>query len=193
MTTSKSTKSSSASRGRRRYVEFRLSEPDDLKYLWAAYRKGAFNHIHPVFLEDLSTQEFKDAMALYLEEGGFTPWTMVAETKDGVRPVALLLGLVTERVINLAKLVPFPWASPRNVLESMSNALDTIRKQVYDESLEIDDPLRYVMAILFTDYRDKKFYEKIQDMGILRKVGHVYHMHPETNILFQTRSPVRGK
>lgn len=190
--TSKSTKSSSGLKGHRRYVEFRESSPEDMKYLWAAYKKGALDSLDPVFQDDMDTREFMEVVGVFLGQSRLTTWTMVAETNRGVIPVGLVLGWVSGRVVSVWRMIPFPWSSPRNIVESVSNAFDTVRKQVFDEGVEINDPQRYFVVLAFTEFADKKFYERISDMGILRKVGHVLDMQPSgTSILFQTRSPVR--
>lgn len=135
-----------------------------------------------------------DVLSIVLAESGLTLWTFVGETKDGVIPVGMAAGWTVGRVVSVSKMIAFPWASNRNIIESVANGFNTMRKRVFDEFLDIDDPNRYFLVLSFTEFRDKKFYEKIEDMKIIRKVGHVFDMQPDgTSILFQTRTPVKDR
>ena len=91
----------------------------------------------------------------------------------------------------MGDMVWYPRASDRNTLESALNLFDTIRKQVFDTKKEVGDPLRYFTALEFSRIEDKRFFERIADRGVLRKVGHIVDLYANgPAVLFQTKSPV---
>lgn len=194
--TLKSTKSSSASKAQRknsRYVDFRPVEPGDLKYIGVAYRKGALDSMHPVFREEMTAGEFKAVFMEYAGQFG-SGWTFLAETKEGIRPVGFCLAWTRVRVIQIGEIIWFPWASKRSIWESSRNFFDVLRKTVHDDQRDVNDPIRYYTALEFSHFKDKRFFERMSNLGIMRRVGHVldiYEGDDSTAVLFQTQSPVR--
>lgn len=191
---SASTRSAFSSKRRpKRYVEFRPSETEDIRYLWAAYRKGALDDLHPVFEEDLSQQDFEAAIHKVVSDNGWFAWTFIAEAGErGFLPIGVAFAWSRGRVIEMAHVVWFPWASPRNIWESSLNFYETMRKAVTDQMKEIDDPTRYFIVLEYARFEERRFFEKMCDRKVMRKVGHISGLYPDqTCVMFQTLSPVR--
>ena len=121
-------------------------------------------------------------------------WTFFAETDKGIIPIGFCMAWTRGRIVEIADIVWFPWASKRNVWESALNFYDSLRKKEADTEREPTDPARYFVVLEYARFRDKRFFERMVDKKILRKVGHVNDLYPdEVSVLFQTRSPVRSK
>lgn len=188
----RSTKSSSGSSPRRkRYVEFRPFQPEDLKWIGAAWAKGALDDYDEIFRQEMSPQEFKETFIRHFEENFNAGWTFFAGTED-IKPIGFAVAWMRGRVMEMGAFEWFPWASPRNILESSANFLDLTRKSVWDMERDVGDPLRYFTVLQFAHMKDNKFYTSLCKRGILRRVGHLTDFYPEAPcVLFQTKSPLR--
>lgn len=162
-----------------------------MKYLWAAYRKGALDEFHPAFSENLDAREFREVFAVILMENGWNDWILLTETKRGFEPIGFITAWPRGRIIEIADMVWFPWASKRNIWESAFNFFDSMRKKVADEASDPKDPMRYFVVFEYARYRDKKFFERMVNKGVLKRVGHINDLYPaEPAVMFQTKSPV---
>ena len=169
-----------------RDVEYRPSEAEDIKYMWAAYKKGGLEELN--FPEDLNVAEFKEMLAQTILEQGWFMWTLIVNKM----PVGVVAGWVSGRQITMSVAMHFPWSSKRNRWESIVAFLDGLRKQAIDQSKDVNDPLRYPVILEFAHFKDKKFWERMADKGIMRRVGHVHYLEEKPSVLFQARSPVKG-
>src|SRR5262245_26339786 len=113
-----------------RRTEIRPLQPDDLKYLWAAYKKGALASMGKAFASpDMTPEQFNaafDFAAQHYSEG----WMILAETGKGFIPAGVVLGkldLILPFMI-IAGIAWFPWASKRNILEGTVAFFDAIRR-----------------------------------------------------------------
>lgn len=168
-------------------------EEDSLKYIGAAWKKGSLDELHSVFLEEMTPQEFRIVFVEWLKnfEAG---WVFLAETDKGIIPVGFCTAWVRGRIIEIADIVWFSWASRRNVWESAVNFYDSMRKKVFDDKHDPADPMRYFVVLEYAMFRDKRFFERMADRGIMRKIGHIHDIYPdEVSVMFQTKTPVRGK
>ena len=76
-----------------RRVEVRPIENEDIRYAWAAYKKGSLGGMGAPFDEEgLDAKIFKDAFELYVLTQAHAAWTVSAQTKLGFMPVGLILG-----------------------------------------------------------------------------------------------------
>ena len=141
---------------------------DDLKFLWAAYRKGTFQ-----LEEDLTQGMFKDALANHLAAFNAI-YILLARVQDGQRPVGLVAchdqGYRLEPHV-----IWFPWASDRNKLESTLNFCNKIR-------------VTRVM-ILFAPQKDTPFFEHVSRYGVLQRRGTISRFFEDGQFaaIFQTR------
>jgi hypothetical protein len=141
-----------------RKIEFRPTEVDDVKYAWAAYKAGAFG---PLLPKDLTADAFRPAFENAIVGRFDALWTFLAETKKGFVPVGLALGFwphpEVQRFMVIDALVWFPWASPRNRVESATNFVSKTRSEL--------------ALMAFVRQENKEFLEVLARHGIVRRVG----------------------
>ena len=167
-----------------RFVEFRGIEDSDYRHFWAAYRKGALKDIEEL-PDDLGPQEFIDAFLDQIERLGLSHgWTFLAPSKSGYMPVGFAWAWSRGRVIEIADIIWFPWASSRNILESTANFMNSMRKMA-------PNPMKPEQKFLIWEQarmKDKKFFETMCRLGIMRRVGHVHGLYSEgPAVMFETR------
>ena len=139
-----------------RAVEVRPIEDSDIKYVWAAYRKGALSELAE---EGMDATRFKVAFEEYVLLNFNAAWTITAKTKDGMVPVGLVFGswAPLKMFMVLGGIVWFPWASKRNILEGTVAYSNRLRKE---------------MPIMgFARNEHKRLYEVCCIHGIMRRVG----------------------
>ena len=137
----------------------------DRKYIWAAYKLGAFGDIG-------TQQEFDARLALYLSMNDKL-YIFEAPTPRGRIPVGLVAGKFMGPVIWLVDAVWFPWASDRNKYESMVNLFQETRK--------------HYVALFTCTIQDLKFYEKVAKHGVIRRVGTLHDIADDKLAQWQTR------
>ena len=154
----------------KRNNSFRPIVREDMKFLWAAYKKNAFSE--ETLPKDLSQERFTQ-----LIESIFNIMSEVfileSETKRGKMPI----GIITTTKVS-SRTEPnvdwFPWASNRNKIEATAYFLTKMRKR----SMLIwanDDTLR--------------FFTRIAQYGALRRIGKATKFLDGKDIMiFQTRS-----
>lgn len=145
------------SRTLKRRVEVRPIEQDDVKYAWAAYKKGSLEGMG--FKSDLDAQQFKDAFEAYVLTQVHACWTVIAQTAKGFIPVGFVLGgwAPHQTFMFITAICWFPWASCRNIVEGTIQFFDKIRKQMK------------VMGFAAPEH--KRLYEVCCMHGIMRRVG----------------------
>lgn len=138
-------------------MDFRPIENDDLPYVWAAYRGGALSTVFP---EGLAADAFKTEFETLVLTRYDAAWTLFAETVKGFIPVGLVLGFWPHQdapfmIGNV--FIWFPWASPRNRVESAVNFFTSIRQEI--------------RMLFFAKPELKKFFEMIARHGVVRRIG----------------------
>lgn len=127
----------------------------DLKYLYAAYKGGAFP-----LEEGLNPAEFSDQVKEFLAQFP-AEWIFDAPTKDGIIPVGVGLAAYSMgELVILGDVIWFPWTSLRNKLESALNLIEASR----GENILLD----------FASEEDQSFYVRLCKYGSIRRVGTVY-------------------
>lgn len=145
------------SRTLRRNVEVRPIENEDVKFAWAAYRKGRLGEMG--FPENMDAKAFKSAFETYVLTKAHAAWSILAVTKDGFIPAGFVLGgwAPQEAYMIIIGISWFPWASKRNILEGTVAFFDKIRKQ---------------MGVMgFASPEHKRLYEVCCQHAIMRRVG----------------------
>lgn len=130
-----------------------------MKFLWAAYRVGAFDDIG--IHNDMSGADFRNALDEYLSERSLTPLGFWIDGKM----IGIGLFWVRGRCLETADLLWFPWATPRKILESYVCFINKIRKET-EESTN-----RKYFVLEYAKEKDKKFFDTICKYGIMRRVG----------------------
>lgn len=165
-------------------MEFRGIEDSDYRYFWAAYKKGAFREIEEI-PDDLGPQEFVDAFLDQIEARGLAHgWTFLAPSTRGYEPVGFAWAWGRGRVIEIADMIWFPWASSRNIVESTANFMNSMRKIAPDPTRPDDRFLVWEYARM----KDKRFFEIMCRLGIMRRVGHIHGLYKEPAVMFETRA-----
>lgn len=143
----------------KRAVSFRPIEDEDVKYAWAAYRKGALAAMGPAFTAEMSAEDFRKLFEAFVLMHHHAAWTLIAPTKNGVIPVGIVLAAWAPNapfmIVNGC--CWFPWASKRNILEASVSFFSGVRKE-------------HQLMFYATD-EHKRTYEVCAMHGIIRRVG----------------------
>lgn len=159
-----------------RHVDVRAMEPDDVRYLWAAYKKGAaFGEAFPPDMDAAAFRKKFDDIAGGLSEG----WLISADTREGFRPAGAIFGAVAPLGAYMVIVggVWFPWATKRNVLEGTVAFLNTVRK---------------LPVVWYATEEHKRLYEVCCMHGIVRRVGTSFVVFPGREAaVYETRMPAK--
>lgn len=160
----------------KRRASYRPIEDEDVKYAWAAYKKGALAAMG--FSKEMSADEFKMTFEAFVISSHHAAWTLIAPTKKGNIPVGIVLAAWAPNapymIVN--GLCWFPWASKRNVLEAIICFLNGVRKE---------HPL-----VFYALPEHKRTYEVCAMHGVVRRVGTSFVAFPgQQAAVFETRAP----
>jgi len=143
--------------------------PEDYKWAWAAYKLGAFGPIPQADTETF-TQQLDEYLALH-----DIAFIVSAKTKKGHIPVGLVVGKYMGPILYLGDTTWFPWASPRNKMETITHLLNDLRRQY--------------IVMFFCHITDKDFYVNIAKTGVIRRVGTIHDLMADCPApLFQTKT-----
>ena len=127
---------------------------DDIKYLWAGYKKGVFDDI---FKEGLSAKTFSEVAVEYVLSAYTHSWIL------GEKPVGVVFGVNLGPFIYLGTMKWFPWTTNRQKIENAVGFLNEIRKELF--------------CVWDCNEEDKRFYEHIARHGIIRRVGTLHGLN----------------
>jgi hypothetical protein len=142
-----------------RHVEVRVMSPDDIRFLWATYKKGALTPMDARFADaGMTPEQFSEAfdeIAGRYNEG----WTISAETKRGFMPVGMIFGALAplSAYMIVAGVLWFPWATKRNVVEGAVAFFNEAR--------------HHIPMMLYATEEHKRMYEVCCMHGIMRRIG----------------------
>lgn len=165
-----------------RRVEFRRSADEDLKYIWAAYKKGALEPMAGPFADTgMDRDAFKETFGHALLHRYDAEWTLLAECAKGFIPVGLVLAFHGHKDTTISPFMVigdilwFPWASHRNKIESAVNFFNRMRNEIPMIDYAHGDT-------------NKRFFEMLARHGIMRRVGTTFSIvHGEPTAVFETR------
>lgn len=151
--------------------------PDDIKFLWATYRKGALTSMDARFSDaSMTAEQFREAFdeiaGRYSEA-----WTISADTKRGFMPVGMIFGALAplSAYMIVAGILWFPWAGSRNVVEGTVAFFNAARNQM---------PM-----IGYATDEHKRLYEVCCMHGIMRRVGTSEVVFPgQSAAVYETRA-----
>lgn len=166
----------------KRNISFRPSEAEDIRYAFAAYKKGSLAGMAAPFDDPkMSPEEFKTAFEAVVTTRYHGAWTFFGETKKGFIPIGFLLAFYSHPLPSFSPfmivgdLVWFPWASTRNKIESAVNFFTKIRNEI-------------PMVDYSHGEANKKFFEMLCRHGIMRRVGTMFNVvKGEPVTVFETR------
>ena len=144
------------SRTLKRQINVRPIENEDVKYAFAAYRKGALGAHFP---EGLEPAAFKRAFEEFVLLNAHACWVVIAHSKlMGFAPIGFVLGgwAPQEVFMVIIGIVWFPWASKRNILEGTVAFVRSICSLNW---------------MGFASGEDKRVYDVCMAHGIMRRIG----------------------
>lgn len=159
-------------------------ESEDVRYVFAGYRKGALASMGAAFADGrMQAAEFKAAFETEVLNTYDAAWTLFAETALGYRPVGFVLGHWPMKNVDHAPfmivgdMVWFPWASARNRIAAAVNFFNVMR----DEVPMMD----------YARLKDREFFLVICRHGIMRQVGTSQNVYPgQPAAVYETRRRV---
>lgn len=171
-----------------RKTAFRPIEAEDVKFAWAAYKKGALATMAGPFAQtNMGADEFNIGFQSTVLSRYHGAWTLFAEVpKRGYMPVGLVMAFYShaEHALSpfmiIGDIVWFPWASARNKVEAAVNFFNTMRKQI-------------PMMDYSHGEQTIRFFEMMCKHGIMRRVGTTYNVvKGEPTAIFETRVEPRA-
>jgi hypothetical protein len=171
------------SRTLKRRLEFRPLETEDLRYLWAAYKKGCLKDMAAPFDgTEMTVDEFKAEFLAAVTTRYHGAWTLFGETGKGFIPVGCILGFYSHPLPDwspfmiVGDMVWMPWATTRNKIESAVHFFAHIRKEI-------------AMVDYAYGETNKRFFEVIARHGVMRRVGTMLNVvKNEPVAVFETRA-----
>ena len=166
-----------------RKMAFRPIEAEDVKFAWAAYKKGALTSMAGPFAQpNLTAEEFNIEFQATVTARYHGAWTLFAEvSKRGHMPVGLVLAFYSHPdpalspFMIVADIVWFPWASARNRIEAAVHFFSVIRSSI-------------PMVGYANGDMNKRFFEMICQHGITRRIGTTFNMAKDEPVaVFETR------
>lgn len=160
----------------------RLTDNDDVKYLYAAWKLGG-TPLQTITAD--SPEAFEEKFTEHAALRYNVAYTLIAAPPGRTpMPVGVVFGISPfygEKVLWVGDFIWFSWASKRNKLEAAVHFLNQMRKEV--TILGFAEPI----AI--------PFFEHICRYGVLRRAGTVFDMIGEgPRGIYQTRKPfIPGK
>lgn len=162
-----------------RRLEFRPIERDDLRYVWAAYKKGYLASMGEQWASgEMDSAEFAKALEVEITTTYHGSWTLLAESRKGYVPIGLVLGFWSHPNPRFAPfmivgdMIWFPWASDRNRIESSVAFFHRVEVPMVEYARE----------------QHKRFFEMICKHGIMRRIGTSFNVYPgESTAVYETR------
>lgn len=166
-----------------RRIEYRPIEAEDIRYAYAAYKKGALKDMAGPFADTgMSADEFNVQFQAIVPARYHGAWTLFAETARGYLPVGMVFAFYSHADPVLAPFMIigdiswFPWASARNRIEA---------------AVYFFNAMRSIMPMM--DYAhgetNRRFFEMICKHGVMQRVGTTFNVvKGEPVAIFETRT-----
>lgn len=146
----------------------------DMRWLWAAYKMGAFREMTDT---GLSQDAFMEVIMGALEDAEFD-WMLEARGVEGPRPVGFILANPVAAGRGIEPFVFwFPWATTRNQLEGAAAFLKVVSK--------------HLKIFVFAEGKSIKFCDKLIRHGFIRRGCKVidYFSSGEHAMMYYTNGP----
>ena len=157
---------------RRRNTDLRQIEPDDMRYLWAAYKLGKLSGL--ALPEGMSADEFAGSADQKLSQHCQMGWTMLADDKV----VGFVFGAHSpfNAFIEILLVIWMPWASKRTIIESTIGFISHMRNK------------HNFMGCATPE--NKRLYEVAAMHGLVCRIGTSYIVIPgKATAIFESRKP----
>lgn len=153
-------------------VRFTGTSDADMDAYYKAYTLGSFKEAG--FVDSMTSEYFPFYFAEHLKTLGCISVTFYTKIDGAELPVGVGIFWLRERIVQNENLIWFPWATPRNIIESSINYFDSFRKCSYRDTKE-----KYKI-LEFAQEKDVKFFDKLVSLGILDKVGEIPGIYANT-------------
>src|SRR5262245_34194038 len=165
-----------------RRLSFRPIEAEDIRWAYAAYKKGALAQLAgPLIDTGMTPDEFGVAFQPLVTTRYHGAWILFTETKRVFCPVGLVVAFYShpEPALSpfmiLGDIIWFPWASVRNRVEAAVYFFHVIRSSL-------------AMVGYANGEASKKFFEMICQHGVMRRIGTTFNMIKDDPVaVFETR------
>ena len=167
-----------------RDVSFAPMRVEDLKYVWASYKKKPYSDFFPALMEEgLEPDEFARAFEQCILEARLDAYILSATTEKGLMPVGYVLLWPRGRVLEIQSFQWFDWATPRNILEASLNFLNQFRSTVHEPTGK-----KYKL-IGFANLEYKRFFDQLSKYKVLRLIGKSYKIYDDGGdaVVYETR------
>lgn len=138
-----------------RHVEVRPIENEDVKYVWAAYKKGKLSGLP--LQADLDAASFKNEFEKFVLSNAHAAWIIKLQTRQGLVPAGLVLGQWGPSFMFITDIEWFPWATCRNIVEGTVYFFNELRKQF--------------PVLGFSNDEHRPLYEACAMHGIMHRIG----------------------
>ena len=164
-----------------RAVDMRPIEEDDLRYIWAAYSMGGFPSLAERFVDgEMSSAKFTKEFGEELITNYDEAWTLLVKKTNGLRPVGLVLAFSSHwnpafsPFMIVADMIWFPWATPRNKIETTVKFFHEVRKTM--------------QMVEYSKREHQKFFDTVCAHGVLRRAGTSHVVYPDqATAIYETR------
>lgn len=165
-----------------RRVEFRPIEREDIRYAWAAYKKGCMTSMGAKWAGgEMDAADFATAFEVEVSTIYHGAWTLMAQSRKGFLPVGFVLAFYSHPdprlspFMILGDIIWFPWATARNKIEAAVHFFNCIRSSI---------PM-----VEYASEKNTRFFEMICQHGLMRRVGTMHIVYPgEKTAVFETRN-----
>lgn len=132
--------------------------------------------------------DFTNALEDYIGANSLTPYSMFATIGDKNRIIGLALFWARGRILETSDIIWFPWATPRLILESYVNFVNSVRKQNHEPT-----GMPYVI-LEYARENDAKYFDHVCRYGIMRRVGTSEEIYPAQKCcVYESRSLKNAK
>lgn len=167
-----------------RGANFAPASLEDLRYIWAAYKKDGIklDYFGEFIKPGMKPDEFSEMFELFILNAGLDCYILNAPSKEGLIPIGFVLVWKKGRIIEVSRFFWFPWATKRNILESSLNFVNQFRSTVHEQTGK-----KYKL-IGFIDSEQRTLFDHLIKYKTLRLVGKVYDWFEDgPAIVYETR------
>lgn len=165
-----------------RRIEFRPIENEDVRYAWAAYKKGNLAPMAGPFAKtDMTAEEFSTTFETAVITRYHGGWTLFAQSPKGFIPIGFVFAFHSHAdpalspFMIIGDIVWCPWATARNKIEAAVYFFSRIRNEIPMMDYAAGDV-------------NKKFMEMLARHGIMRRIGTTFNLvKGEPVAVFETR------
>ena len=157
---------------RKKLIQVREIGPEDMKYIWAAYRKDGLEEFDPVLGVDMGLEDFKQAFVECVNGKYNAIWIITGPVSGREpMPIAFVTGWVRGRILEMGHATWFPWVAPRVIFDAAEVFFERARREYF--------------VMEFARERDQRFFDAVAKTGVIKRTARFHGMYPgEAAILY---------